>query len=78
MMRDTRYIFLNEHFALYKSSVDASEPLEDFDDRNALYAMFVSLMLLFPSTQNRMLTNNRRHNLINSGLHVHRAYLRET
>lgn len=41
MMREPRYIFSNEHIRHYKKSVEASEPLADFDDRNAIYAMFV-------------------------------------
>ncbi|KEY71832.1 hypothetical protein S7711_10062 [Stachybotrys chartarum IBT 7711] len=57
MMREPRYRFTREHAQLYKKAVDPSEPMEDFDDRNALYAM--------------------RDNIINSGLHEHRAYLRQ-
>lgn len=38
-MRDPRYVFSKEHVGLYKMVIEASEPVEDFDDRNSLYAM---------------------------------------
>ncbi|KAK8130789.1 hypothetical protein PG999_003169 [Apiospora kogelbergensis] len=39
MMREPRYQFTSEHVNKYKEVVGPSEPVEDFDDRNALYAM---------------------------------------
>ncbi|CAG8979651.1 hypothetical protein HYALB_00011535 [Hymenoscyphus albidus] len=57
MMREPRYQFTGEYLKRYMEVVPASEPVEDFDDRNALYAM--------------------RDNIINSGLHSHRAFLRK-
>ncbi|OAL43082.1 hypothetical protein IQ07DRAFT_650360 [Pyrenochaeta sp. DS3sAY3a] len=57
MMRQSRYRFNNTYVQRYKKLIQPSEPVEDFDDRNALYAM--------------------RDNIINAGLHEHRAYLRE-
>lgn len=39
MMRETRYQFTEKHARRYTNVVQPSEPLEDFDDRNALYAM---------------------------------------
>ncbi|KAI0016504.1 Fructosamine kinase-domain-containing protein [Xylariomycetidae sp. FL0641] len=54
MWRSPRYAFnLHEHGAKYKEVVPPSEPVEDWDDRNAL-----------------------RNNIINAGLHAHRANLR--
>lgn len=41
-MRDPRYAIGLEFLDLYKKEVGASEPQEDFDDRNALYSMYVS------------------------------------
>lgn len=38
-MRDPRYSIGLDFMNLYKDVVKASEPKEDFDDRNALYAM---------------------------------------
>lgn len=57
MMRQSRYRFGQEYVQRYIEIFHASQPEEDFDDRNALYAM--------------------RDNIINSGLHEHRAHLRE-
>jgi protein-ribulosamine 3-kinase len=39
MMRQPRYRFSQEYVNLYKEVIPPSEPVEDFDDRNALYAM---------------------------------------
>ena len=39
MMRESRYEFTGEHARKYTDVVPPSEPVEDFDDRNALYAM---------------------------------------
>ncbi|KAI0967044.1 Fructosamine kinase-domain-containing protein [Xylaria arbuscula] len=39
MMREPRYGFTSEHVAEYRDLVQPSEPVEDFDDRNAIYAM---------------------------------------
>ncbi|KAI1347589.1 Fructosamine kinase-domain-containing protein [Xylaria sp. FL0043] len=39
MMREPRYQFTREHADKYRELVPPSEPVEDFDDRNALYAM---------------------------------------
>ena len=39
MMREPRYQFTIEHVNKYKEVVGPSEPVEDFDDRNALYGM---------------------------------------
>jgi protein-ribulosamine 3-kinase len=55
-MRQPRYRFTQEYVNKYKAVIPPSEPVEDFDDRNALYAM--------------------RDNIINAGLHEHRAHLR--
>ncbi|KAK8068978.1 hypothetical protein PG994_005594, partial [Apiospora phragmitis] len=57
MMREPRYHFTGEHVSKYLEAMPPSEPVEDFDDRNALYAM--------------------RDNIINAGLHDHRAFLRD-
>ncbi|RYP78327.1 hypothetical protein DL769_003205 [Monosporascus sp. CRB-8-3] len=57
MMREPRYRFGPEHVQKYLEVMGPSEPVDDLDDRNALYAM--------------------RDNIINSGLHAHRAFLRE-
>ncbi|KAK8044540.1 hypothetical protein PG993_004564 [Apiospora rasikravindrae] len=57
MMREPRYDFTGEHVSKYLEAIPPSEPVEDFDDRNALYAM--------------------RDNIINAGLHNHRASLRD-
>ncbi|KAL2291771.1 hypothetical protein FJTKL_11963 [Diaporthe vaccinii] len=56
MMREPRYRFTCEHASKYLESMRPSQPEEDFDDRNAIYAM--------------------RDNIINAGLHDHRASLR--
>ncbi|KAJ5764666.1 hypothetical protein N7533_003347 [Penicillium manginii] len=56
MMREPRYRFTGEHVDRYREVIRPSEPVEDFDDRHALYAM--------------------HDNLINAGLHDHRAFLR--
>lgn len=56
MMREPRYHFTGEHASKYLKSMRPSQPEEDFDDRNAIYAM--------------------RDNIINAGLHDHRAFLR--
>lgn len=39
MMREPRYRFSDIHIQMYREMVGVSEPTEDFDDRNALYAM---------------------------------------
>lgn len=39
MMREPRYRFTSEHASKYLESMRPSQPEEDFDDRNALYAM---------------------------------------
>ncbi|TGJ87344.1 hypothetical protein E0Z10_g1498 [Xylaria hypoxylon] len=39
MMREPRYQFTREHADKYRELVPPSEPVEDFDDRNAIYAM---------------------------------------
>jgi protein-ribulosamine 3-kinase len=39
MMRQPRYRFTQEYVNQYKQVFPPSEPIEDFDDRNALYAM---------------------------------------
>lgn len=39
-MRDPRYKIGLEFVDLYVKEVGASEPIEDFDDRNALYSMY--------------------------------------
>ncbi|KAI1300889.1 Fructosamine kinase-domain-containing protein [Xylaria venustula] len=39
MMRESRYDFKSAHVAAYKGLVEPSEPVDDFDDRNAIYAM---------------------------------------
>ncbi|KAF1851891.1 uncharacterized protein K460DRAFT_270343 [Cucurbitaria berberidis CBS 394.84] len=39
MMRQPRYRFTQEYVNKYKEVIRPSEPVEDFDDRNALYAM---------------------------------------
>jgi hypothetical protein len=39
MMREPRHRFSGGHIVKYKESIQPSEPIEDFDDRNALYAM---------------------------------------
>ncbi|KAK7931319.1 hypothetical protein PG985_002031 [Apiospora marii] len=57
MMREPRYRFTGDHANKYLEVVRPSEPVGDFDDRNAIYAM--------------------RDNIINSGLHNHRAFLRD-
>lgn len=41
-MRDPRYAIGLEFLHLYKEEVGASEPRKDFDDRSALYSMYVS------------------------------------
>ncbi|KAL2063548.1 hypothetical protein VTL71DRAFT_5353 [Oculimacula yallundae] len=56
MMRQERYEFKKEYVNAYTIAVKPSEPKEDFEDRNILYAM--------------------RDDMINSGLHDHRAHLR--
>lgn len=38
-MRQPRYRFTQEYVHKYKEVIPPSEPVEDFDDRNALYAM---------------------------------------
>lgn len=38
-MRNSRYAMSLGFLALYEKEVGASEPKEDFDDRNALYSM---------------------------------------
>lgn len=37
--RPERNGFGKEHFEAYHSRIDKSEPLEDYDDRNTLYAL---------------------------------------
>lgn len=44
-MRDPRYAIGSEFLDLYKEEIGASEPQEDFDDRNALYSMYVLKMV---------------------------------
>ncbi|KAI0450101.1 Fructosamine kinase-domain-containing protein [Xylaria acuta] len=39
MMREPRYQFTSEHADKYREVVPPSEPVEDFDDRNVIYAM---------------------------------------
>lgn len=39
MMREPRYRFNGEHISKYLGIVRPSQPVQDFDDRNALYAM---------------------------------------
>ncbi|KAK7718641.1 hypothetical protein SLS64_002601 [Diaporthe eres] len=39
MMRESRYHFTGEHASKYLESMRPSQPEEDFDDRNAIYAM---------------------------------------
>ncbi|KAI0508459.1 Fructosamine kinase-domain-containing protein [Xylaria bambusicola] len=39
MMREPRYQFTKEHADKYKELVPPSAPVEDFDDRNSIYAM---------------------------------------
>ncbi|KAK7991608.1 hypothetical protein PG988_000402 [Apiospora saccharicola] len=39
MMRESRYHFTSEHVSKYLETIPPSEPVEDFDDRNALYAI---------------------------------------
>jgi protein-ribulosamine 3-kinase len=39
MMRQSRYRFTQKYVNEYKKVCPPSEPVEDFDDRNALYAM---------------------------------------
>jgi len=39
MMRQPRYRFTQEYVNKYKEMIRPSEPAEDFDDRNVLYAM---------------------------------------
>ncbi|KAK9421401.1 putative protein-ribulosamine 3-kinase [Seiridium unicorne] len=39
MMREPRYQFTGAHADRYREVVRPSEPVEDFDDRNAIYAM---------------------------------------
>lgn len=46
-MRDPRYAIGLDFVDLYKREVGASEPQEDFDDRNALYSMQEPHVLLF-------------------------------
>lgn len=57
MMRQPRYRFNQEYVQKYQEVIPPSEPVSDFDDRNALYAM--------------------RDDIINAGLHKHRAFLRD-
>ena len=45
-MRAARNALGQDFVNAYKNEVGASEPQEDFDDRNALYSMQVSLCLL--------------------------------
>lgn len=40
MMRQSRYRFTQEYVNKYKEVIHPSQPVEDFDDRNALYAMY--------------------------------------
>jgi hypothetical protein len=42
MMRHSRYRFTQEYARKYVEFNPPSEPIGDFDDRNALYAMQVS------------------------------------
>lgn len=44
-MRDPRYAIGLEFLDLYKKEIGASEPQDDFDDRNALYSMYASKMV---------------------------------
>jgi protein-ribulosamine 3-kinase len=44
MMRQLRYGFTQDHVNKYKAVIPPSEPVEDFDDRNALYAMRDSII----------------------------------
>lgn len=74
MMRQSRYRFNNTYVQRYKKLIQPSEPVEDFDDRNALYAMYGTPKEPRPEKQ---ADSNRRDNIINAGLHEHRAYLRE-
>ncbi|KAI1109209.1 Fructosamine kinase-domain-containing protein [Nemania sp. NC0429] len=39
MMREPRYQFTSQHVDKYRELVPPSEPVEDFDDRNVVYAM---------------------------------------
>ncbi|KAI1125663.1 Fructosamine kinase-domain-containing protein [Nemania abortiva] len=39
MMREPRYQFTSEHADKYRELMPPSEPAEDYDDRNAIYAM---------------------------------------
>jgi protein-ribulosamine 3-kinase len=39
MMREPRYRFAGDYIIKYKATIQPSDPIEDFDDRNALYAM---------------------------------------
>lgn len=39
MMRQPRYRFAGDHVNKYREVIQPSEPIEDFDDRNAIYAM---------------------------------------
>lgn len=41
MMREPRYRFTRDHMSRYLEVIQPSEPVEDFDDRNAIYAMSV-------------------------------------
>jgi protein-ribulosamine 3-kinase len=51
-MRASRNTIGQEFVTAYRHEVGASKPEEDFDDRNALYALLVCLALIQAAFQN--------------------------
>ena len=75
MFREQQYGWGPEYLQEYLDEIPPSEPREDFDDRNAIYAMCVFVANHY---NRRVLTISiRRNYIVTAGLWEHRAYLRE-
>lgn len=71
-MRTTRNVLGQEFVNSYKTTFGASEPVQDFDDRNALYALWVIDTSVVATQQAEV---PRRNDLQTVGMYPQRAAL---